>query len=220
MAHDDNKTDPGAVPPSGERRPPDPPDGDIQVIDRRWWARAAAGDATDATDVVSNKPSYVQEIEQRLASKDEELRATIGRYRDANAEFEQARARFRRDVAKEVERGKRAILADLLEVLDNLDRAIEAAQPGASGGALVQGVEMVRRQFLDKFASFGVARLDVLGQPFDPNTHEAAAAVPTSDPGQNGIVVGVIRSGYAIGNDLLRPAVVAVARLTTEGAAS
>ncbi len=220
MTHDDNKTDPGAVPSSGERRAPEPPDGDIRVIDRRWWARAAAGDASDGTDVVSDKPSYVQELEQRLASKDDELRATISRYRDANTEFEQARARFRRDVAKEVERGKRAILADLLEVIDNLDRAIEAAPPGASSGALMQGVEMVRRQFLDKFASFGVARLDVLGQPFDPNTHEAAAAVPTSDPGQNGIVVGVIRSGYAIGNDLLRPAVVAVARLTTEGAAS
>jgi len=82
-----------------------------------------------------------------MAAKDEELRATLARYREANAEFEQARARMRRDVAKEVERGARAVLADLLDVVDNLDRAIEAARAAGSDSALLQGVDMVRAQF-------------------------------------------------------------------------
>jgi molecular chaperone GrpE len=192
---------------------------DIQVIDRRWWARgetAAGGEADEPFE----KPSYVQELEARMAAKDEELRATLARYREANAEFEQARARLRRDVAKEVERGTKAVLADLLDVVDNLDRAIEAARAAGSGPALLQGVEMVRAQFLAKLDGHGVRPLNAAGRPFDPASHEAATTVPVVDPAQDGIVVGVIRQGYAIRDEVLRPAIVAVAAFDSEGVPS
>jgi molecular chaperone GrpE len=192
---------------------------EIQVVDRRWWARRDAGEG-DSGATTFEKPSYVREIEDRLAAKDEELRATLTRYRDANAEFEQARVRMRRDVAKEVERGTRAILADLLDVVDNLDRAIDAARASAPGTALLQGVEMVRAHFLAKLDGFGVKTIDTTGRAFDPSVHEAATIVPVTDPDQDGLVVGVIRQGYTIGDDVLRPAVVAVAACTTEGAPS
>ena len=183
---------------------------DIHVVDRRWWARGetAAGAAADES---FDKPTYVQEIEARLAAKDEELRATLARYRDANAEFEQARARMRRDVAREVERGTRAVLADLLDIVDNLDRAIEAARAAGSDPALLQGVELVRAQFLAKLDGHGVRPLDAVGRAFDPARHEAAATVPVADASQDGLVVGVIRQGYTIRDEVLRPAVVAVA---------
>lgn len=197
----------------------DPIGSDIHVVDRRWWARGDAGaDGEGAAPV--EKPSYVQELEARLAARDEELRATITRYREANAEFEQARVRMRRDVAKDVERGTRAILADLLDVVDNLDRAIDAARTGAPGTALLQGVEMVRSQFLAKLDGHGVRAIDALGRPFDPGLHEAATTVPVTDPEQDGVVVGVIRQGYTIGGEVLRPAVVAVAAWTQQGAPS
>jgi molecular chaperone GrpE len=192
---------------------------DIQVVDRRWWARGDAGKG-DSGARTFEKPSYVRELEDRLAAKDEELRATITRYREANAEFEQARVRMRRDVAKEVERGTRAILADLLDVVDNLDRAIDAARTRAAGSALLQGVEMVRAQFLAKLDGLGVKTIDTTGRAFDPGVHEAATTVPVTDPDQDGLVVGVIRQGYTIGDDVLRPAVVAVAALTREGTPS
>ena len=171
-----------------------------------------------ATAAVTDKPTYVQELEQRLAAKDEELRATIARYREANAEFEQT-SRLRRDVAKEVERGKRAVLADLLDVVDNLDRALAAARDGAAPGPLLQGVELVRGQFLAKLRAWAYGRSRG-GHQFDPNVHEAATIVPVADPARDGIVVGIIRQGYAIGDDILRPAVVAVAKFNHEGAAS
>jgi len=192
---------------------------EIQVVDRRWWARGdpAEGDSGATT---FEKPSYVRELEDRLAAKDEELRATLTRYREANAEFEQARLRIRRDVAKEVERGTRAILADLLDVVDNLDRAIDAARIRAAGSALLQGVEMVRAQFLAKLDGFGVKLIDAEGRAFDPSVHEAATTVPVTDAGQDGLVVGVIRQGYTMGDDVLRPAVVAVAAMTNQGAPS
>lgn len=210
-------TIPGPATPA-ESTMADEPQNGIHVVDRRWWARGepSAGEA----DAPFEKPSYVQELEARVAAKDEELRATLARYREANAEFEQARARLRRDVAKEVERGSRAVLADLLDVVDNLDRAIESGRTAAPGSALVQGVELVRAQFLSKLEGHGVRPLDASGQPFDPSRHEAATTVPVHDPAQDGVVVGVIRQGYSIRDEVLRPAVVAVAAFQSEGVPS
>jgi molecular chaperone GrpE len=127
---------------------------------------------------------------------------------------------MRRDVAKEVERGARAVLADLLDVVDNLDRAIESGRAAAPASALVQGVEMVRAQFLATLEGHGVRPLEAAGQPFDPSLHEAATTVPVPDPGQDGLVVGVIRQGYTIRDEVLRPAVVAVAAYQHEGGPS
>ncbi|MDO8835615.1 MAG: nucleotide exchange factor GrpE [Vicinamibacterales bacterium] len=196
-------------------------DTSVRVIDRRWWARAAAGDtAEDAAPRESDKPVYVQELEQRLAAKDDELRQTIARYREASNEFDEMRARIRRDTAREGERSRRQVFADLLDVIDNLDRAIDAARTAHAAPALLQGVELVRAQFLGKFESHGVARVESLGQRFDPERHEAATTVPVSDPRQDGVVVGIIREGYTMGGDMLRPAMVAVGRFANEGAAS
>lgn len=192
---------------------------DVRVVDRRWWARGDHAGSAPAAESFE-KPSYVQELEARMAAKDEELRATLTRYREANAEFEQARARMRRDVAKEVERGTRAVLADLLDVVDNLDRAIEAAKAAGSGPALLQGVELVRAQFLAKLDGHGVRAIDASGHRFDPSLHEAATTVPVSDSARDGLVVGVIRQGYVIRDEVLRPAVVAVAAFENQGAPS
>jgi molecular chaperone GrpE len=197
----------------------DEPQNSIHVVDRRWWARGEAAAAGPADPSVE-KPTYVQELEARVAAKDEELRATLTRYREANAEFEQARARLRRDVAAEVARGTKAVLADLLDVVDNLDRAIEAARTAGPDSTLLQGVEMVRAQFLAKLDGHGVRPLDAEGRRFDPAVHEAAATVRVADPGQDGVIVGVIRRGYAIRDEVLRPAVVAVAAFENEGVPS
>ena len=185
----------------------------VKVVDRRWWANQQADSSSTASATASVKPTYVEELEQRLADKDRQVQEYIAKYRQAASEFEEARLRLRREISKDLERGRREILADLLDVVDNLDRAIEAAkQPGASNDALLEGVEMVRRQFLAKLESFGVKRMESEGQPFDPSLHEAIATVPAASPDHDDVVVGVVRHGYCIGEDVLRPAAVAVAK--------
>jgi molecular chaperone GrpE len=72
---------------------------------------------------------------------------------------------------------------------------------------------MVRRQFITKLEGFGVTRIDSEGQPFDPMLHEAISTVPAASPEQDGLVVGTVRPGYRIGEDVLRPAAVAVAKV-------
>jgi len=182
----------------------------VKVVDRRWWARGDDGGAPAAER--SSKPTYVEELERQLAEKDKTAQEYIAKYRQAASEFEESRLRLRREIAKDIERARREMISDLLEVLDNLDRALDAAGKAASPDALLQGVEMVRRQFLSKLESLGVKRINSEGTSFDPAKHEAVSTVPATKPEDDGRVVGIIRHGYTIGDDVLRPASVAVAK--------
>jgi molecular chaperone GrpE len=187
----------------------------VKVVDRRWWVNQDPDAPGSTAPPRSLKPSYVEELEQKLAEKDRQLQDAIARYRQASSEFEESRLRLRREIAKDIERGRREILTDLLDVVDNLDRALDAATANTASdkmAALLQGVEMVRRQFLAKLEGFGVTRIESNGRPFDPAVHEAVSAVPAATPDLDGLVVGVIRHGYRIGDDVLRPASVAVAK--------
>ena len=190
------------------------PDEPLRVVDRRWWAQpeGAAG-ATAGEAERERKPSYVEDLEQQLADRSLQLQTIAGEHRRAIEEFEQAKARIRREVTRDIERGRRAIVTDLLEVLDNLDRAIGAARDSdVKADSLLRGVELVRDQFLAKLEALGVRRVDALGQPFDATSHEAVSMAPVTDQTQDGRVVAVTREGYAVGDELLRPASVVVGR--------
>jgi molecular chaperone GrpE len=182
----------------------------VKVVDRRWWVNQDEAPREDTRG--SGKPTYIEQLEQQIADKDRQIQEYLSKYRAAASEFEDARLRLRREISKDVERSRRDILAELLEVVDNLERAIDSARQSGSTDALLQGVEMVRRQFLAKLEGFGVKRIDADQQPFDPTLHEAISTVPASSPEQDGIVVGTVRCGYRIGDDVLRPAAVAVAK--------
>lgn len=186
----------------------------MRVVDRRWWARQNDADAdAPAEEPIERKPTVVEELETQLMRANDQLQAVLAEHRRASEEFEQIRARMRRDVAREVERGRRAVLVEMLEVVDNLDRAISAARGTPNTDAsetLLRGVELVRDQFLSKLEGFGVVRVHALGEPFDPQQHEAVSLAPVDDPAHAGLVIAVAREGYAIGDELLRPASVVV----------
>jgi molecular chaperone GrpE len=198
----------------------DPQDDGVKVVDRRWWARGddAGGPRADA----SKKPTYVEELERKVADAEKQAGEYLSKYRQASQEFEDARARMRKELAKDAERNRRDVLVSLLDVVDNLDRAIDAAKraprPGSgqagdeAGDPLLQGVEMVQQQFLAKLDGFGVKRIDALGADFDPLRHEAVTTVTTPDASADGRIVGVIAHGYRIGDEVLRPALVAVGK--------
>jgi molecular chaperone GrpE len=182
---------------------------DLKVTDRRWWARED-GEASVAAEEPKLKPTYVEELEARLAAKDSELQQLIAKYRSASDEFDQARARLRKEVGKDLERGRRSLIVSFLEVLDNLDRALAAAGDRTSD-PFVHGVSLVRQHFLSTLEGLGVRRLEPLGQPFDPARHEAVTTVGAGPDTPPGTVVGTVRPGYVIGDEVLRPAQVAVA---------
>jgi molecular chaperone GrpE len=190
-----------------------PDDEPLRVVDRRWWARTDADAGAPAEESPQRKPTAVEELERQLAEKTGQLQSVLTDHRRALDEFEQIKARMRREVARDVERSRRAVLADLLEVIDNLDRAIAAARENpAPSDTLLRGVELVRDQFLAKLDALGVRRIAAVGEPFDANRHEAVSMAPVADPSQDGLVVAIAKEGYAIGDDLLRPATVVVGR--------
>ncbi|MBI5507136.1 MAG: nucleotide exchange factor GrpE [Deltaproteobacteria bacterium] len=181
----------------------------INVVDRRFWAKDSR--AQDDGDT-PKKPTYVEALETQLKEREAKLDDTLTKHRLAVNEFEESRVRLSRDVAKEVDRQKRQMLVELLEVLDNLDRAVAAAEKATEIATLRQGVAMVRDQFVAKLQSLGVKRRQSLGEPFDPRWHDAMTHVPVTDPSQADRVVGVIQEAYEIQGEPLRPAQVAVGK--------
>ena len=98
---------------------------ELKVTDRRWWVQnnSAPGGVAEP----NLKPTNIEELEARLTAKDADLQELLAKYRGAADEFEQARARVRKELSKDVERGRRALLGSFLEILDKLDRALVAA---------------------------------------------------------------------------------------------
>jgi molecular chaperone GrpE len=187
----------------------------VKVVDRRWWANPEGSASGSGASSSSLKPTYVEDLERRLAEKEREAQEYLTKYRGAADEFEKARLRLRREIAKDIERVRREVIAELLEVLDNLDRAIDSARKAAApADPLFQGVELVRRQFIAKLEGLGVTLINAEGQPFDPTLHEAISTVPVTSE-QDGRIVGIVRQGYRIGEDVLRPAAVAVGTVAT-----
>ena len=184
----------------------------FKFFDKRFWAR---GEDVDDEEVSSDKPTYVEQLERRLAEAEAKLAEYIRAYKQkTEVEWAKVRQRLEREASRDVERELKRILSDLLEVVDNLDLTLASAQTGAPMESLVQGVAMVRNMFLAKLRTYGLEPIEAEGKPFDPQEHEAVAMVDVSDPDLGGKVVDVLRPGYRFKGTLLRPAAVRVGRFS------
>jgi molecular chaperone GrpE len=133
------------------------------------------------------------------------------------AEMENLRRRTEREVADARIYGITNFARDILAVADNMDRALKALDAGirdkADAGvkALLDGVELTERELLKAMEKHGIARIEPLGQKFDPNLHQAMYELP--DPSvPAGTVVQIVQPGYTIGGRVLRPALVGIAK--------
>jgi len=153
-----------------------------------------------------------QELQSQLQEKERELAELKDKYLRALADGENARKRIRQQSEESVRIQKEGILRDLLPIVDNLERAVGAAREGVSDTTvIVEGVQMVLRSLLDFLKSQGVVPIVSAGQPFDPARHEAVDQV-ASDTHPPNTVVKEFHRGYLIGDRVLRPASVTVAK--------
>jgi molecular chaperone GrpE len=125
------------------------------------------------------------------------------------ADFENYQKRFQRDLAIERRFAHLSLASDLLAPLDNLERAMTAAQQAGEKGPLATGVGMVLSQFLDALRRHGITRLEAQGAAFDPNLHQAVMQQPSKDF-KPFTVLQVLQPGYMIHDRVLRPASVIV----------
>ena len=196
---------------SSDTRPADT-EPEVKVVDRRWWAQNTT--ESEDEEVPFRKPTYVEDLEQQLAERNELLTSTRAKYKEAVTEFDEARVRLRKEIMKDLERSKRSTLVEFLEVVDNLERALVVARETPNLDALLKGVALVRDQFMNKLKAANITRAVSLGERFDPKRHEAISTVPATKPEEDNLVVGVVTEGYLIGDEVLRAAKVAVAKKT------
>lgn len=162
--------------------------------------------------VEGDAPAPEDELESlraQLATAQKERDEYLNLAQRTRADFENYQKRAQRDRQEERLYAQTPLAEDILQGLDNLERAIAAAQQAGETGPLVQGVEMVQNQMLDILKRHGVTRIEALGQPFDPNLHQAVMQQPTAEYPPN-TVVQVLQQGFMIHSRVLRPAHVAV----------
>ncbi len=167
-------------------------------------AAEPAGPAVEAA-------AEVEELRRQLDEKQDRLLRAL-------AEMDNMRRRLVREREEYVRYATEALLRDLIPVLDNLDRALDAARSTSDAAKVVEGVELIRRELLRVLERAGLTRYSAVGQVFDPARHEATARVVSPDREPHTVVADVV-PGYLLHDRVLRPAQVAVAVAPDEDAA-
>jgi molecular chaperone GrpE len=177
--------------------------------DRPSIAPGADGDTAGPTDE-GKVAALVEALSKESAEYKDKLLRTL-------AEMENLRRRTEREIADTRLYGVSAFARDIIAVADNMQRALGALdaelreKADAGTKALLDGVELTERELLKVLEKHGVKKFDPLGEKFDPNLHQAMYEIP--DPSQPaGTVAQVVQPGYMIGERVLRPALVAVAK--------
>jgi molecular chaperone GrpE len=145
-----------------------------------------------------------------LAALRQEKESIQDRLLRTAAEFDNYRKRVERERRELSEFAASDVLSELLPILDNFERALQASAP-PEGEALRKGIDLIHRQMLDLLRKRGVKRIEALGADFDPKIHQAVIH-ETSDAHREGEVMDVLQPGYMLGDRLLRPAMVKVAK--------
>jgi molecular chaperone GrpE len=176
-------------------------------------ANAARGNgpAADNSDAATAVLEDLEALRTRAEAAEREREQFLALLQMTRADFENYQKRAQRDLAQERRYWHGALALDLLPVLDNLDRAMAAANQAKEKGPLVQGVAMVQTQLLDVLRRHGITRIEAQGQPFDPNLHQAVMQQAVADQ-VPGTVVQVLEHGFLIHDRVLRPATVVVSK--------
>jgi molecular chaperone GrpE len=168
----------------------------------------AAGDET-AADQADAAASGTDQPDEALKPLRRERDALQDQLLRTAAEFKNYRTRMDRERRDLSDYATSEILLELLPIIDNFERALQA--PAVGDEAFKKGVELIHKQMLDLLRKRGVTLIDALGADFDPNVHQAVIHEP-SDEHREGEVMQELQRGYKLGDRLLRPAMVKVAK--------
>ncbi|QYK51700.1 MAG: nucleotide exchange factor GrpE [Anaerolineales bacterium] len=147
-------------------------------------------------------------LQQELASAHAKAAENLEGWQRAQAEFANYKKRMARDQELQEAEVRGRVIKRYLEIVDDLELALKNMPAGDEWG---QGIELIYRKLLSFLEAEGVTRLEPLGQPFDANLHEAVVQ-EDSDEHESGTVTEVLRTGYSLGERVLRPAAVKVAK--------
>ena len=190
---------------------------ELRVTDRRRvYLDPDGSEQVNAEAETPNlKPSYVEELEARTKAAEKQVQEVQARFdqlrQQLQRETDETRQRLNRAADERAEASKARFIESLLPVMDDLERAIDAAAKAGSDDAILQGVRSTAARFQSALTNAGVEPIAAVGEPFNPELHEAVDTEET-DPEMDGIVVEEYSRGFRIGDRLLRPARVKVGR--------
>ena len=189
-----------------ESNPPTPEELDSQAAesDDATIEAASAEDlqSLDFAEAAGSNEPTIESLQAQLA--DAEKRVLM-----AHADLDNFRRRTRRDQQDTLKYASLPLMGQILEALDNFDRAIEAHEQDPSGAGLLDGVKMVAQQISDALTEKGCKKIEAVGQTFDPNKHQALQMQPSDDFDAN-IVMADLRPGFELHDRVIRPSQVFV----------
>ena len=184
-------------------------------------AEDEAGTETTAGPTLEPPPEAgaAELSERRARLAEDRLTEVLAAYRQVKTENEGFRERVTRDIERQFERRHEKLLLKFIDILDNLDRALEAAEQTYAGNPLIEGLILVRTQLLQTLQREGLERVPVLGLPYDPAFSEAVGTQAVEDPDHDHLVVREMLRGYRLHGRVARASRVVVGQHREGGAA-
>jgi molecular chaperone GrpE len=200
-----------------EERPTDeeePPAGADVVLPDALPAAAEPNQPSDGAPALAVDPApeseAAQAYHQRARLAEDRLAEVLSAYRTIKTDNEGFRERTKRNLERRFTQRHETLLLKFIDILDNLDRALEAAQRSYAGEPLLEGMILVRTQLLQRLKEEGLERIPVLGLPFDPEVSESVATHPVPDSEHHNVVVKELMRGYRVNGRVVRPSRVVI----------
>ena len=193
--------------------PPSPDKGGGEPRDRAVLQDESPASSTPELPVGANA---ALEFHRRARLAEDRLAEVLGAYRQVKTENEDYRDRTTRNIERRYEQRRERLLLKFMDILDNLDRALDAAEH--AGNPLIQGLILVRTQLLQTLQEEGLERIPALGLPFDPAVAESVGSQPVQEPEHHHIVVKELLRGYRLNGRIARPSRVVIGDYATAAA--
>lgn len=161
--------------------------------------------------VVEEPQDEMAGLQEQLAAAEAKAAENLDGWQRSQAEFANYKKRQASQQELQAAEVRGRVISRYLEVIDDMERALKNRPQDEEGAAWAAGIELIYQKLQSYLQSEGLTRIDPLGQPFDPNLHEAVAQ-EDSDEHESGAVTEVLRPGYLLGERVLRPASVKVAK--------
>ena len=169
-------------------------------------------DAENAPETQAGDETALRERVTKLEQENDEFLRHLAEFQNRNSEMLQVMRRKDQELEGRLKFAHDKLALDLLTALDNLDRALDAAKKSGDKSPLTVGVAATQAQILEVLKRHGITPIEALGQPFDPNRHQAIQTRPAGDGYSPNTVAQVVQQGYMIHDRVLRPAAVIVAQ--------
>jgi molecular chaperone GrpE len=175
-------------------------------------AAEASSESTSLAEALAPPPDagVVEAYHQRARLAEDRLAEVLAAYRTLKKETEAHRERTSRNLERRFEQRRERLLLKFIDILDNMDRALGAAESTYAGEPLIEGLILVRTQLLQTLKDEGLERIPVLGLPYDPHVSEAVATETVEEPEHHGVVVKEHLRGYKLNGRIARASRVTV----------